>query len=46
MLGVIQGFKAKLAEEATSFTEIPDDEVCQAGEVVEEMIVEDEGRQQ
>ena len=46
MLGVIKGFKAKLAEEVTPLTEIPDDEVRQAGEVVKEMMDEDEGRQQ
>ena len=46
MLGVIKGFKAKLAEDETLLTEIPDDEVRQAGEVVEEMMDEDEGRQQ
>ena len=45
ILGVIEGFKAKLAEEATPLTEVSDDEVRQAGEVVEEMMDEDEGRQ-
>ena len=46
MLGVIKGFKAKLTEEATPLTEIPDDEVHQAGDMVEKMMDEDEGRQQ
>ena len=46
MLGVIEGFKAELAEEVTPLTEVPDDEVRQIGEVVEEMMDEDEGRQQ
>ena len=43
---MIEGFKAKLAEEVTPLIEVLDDEVRQAGEVVEEMMDEDEGRQQ
>ena len=35
MLGVIEGFKAKLTEEATLLTEITDDEVRQVGDMVE-----------
>ena len=46
VLGVIEGFKAKLAEEATPPTEIPDDEVYPAGDMVEELMDEDERRQQ
>ena len=42
---MIKGFKAKLVEEANPFTEVPDDDVRQVGEVVEEMMDEDERRQ-
>ena len=44
VLGVIEGFKAKLTKEATPLTEILDDVVCQAGKMVEEMMDEDERR--
>ena len=43
---MIEGFKAKLAKEATLLTKIPNDEVCQVDDMVEEMMDEDEGRQQ
>ena len=43
---MIEGFMAKLAEEATSITEIPNDEVQQASDIVGEMMDEDEGRRQ
>ena len=43
---MIEGFKAKLAEEVTSITEILDDEVRQVDNMVGEMMDEDEGRQQ
>ena len=46
VLGVIKGFKAKLVEDATPLTEIPDDEVRQAGKMVEEIMDKDERRQQ
>ena len=46
VLRVIEGFKAKLTEEATPLTEVPDDEICQPGGVEEEMMDEDEGSQQ
>ena len=46
MLGVIEGFKAMLTKEATPLIEVPDDEVRQPSEVVEDMMDEDEGRQQ
>ena len=45
VLGVIEGFKAKFAEEATPLIEIPNDEVLQIGEVVEEIMDKDEGMQ-
>ena len=45
MLGVIEGFKAKLDENATPIIEVLDDEVYQAGKMVEEMMDKDEGRQ-
>ena len=44
VLGVIEGFKAKLAEEATAITEIPDDKTQQACDMVQEMMDEDERR--
>ena len=43
---MIEGFKAKLIEEATPLTEVSDDEILQAGEVEEEMMDDDEGRHQ
>ena len=44
MLGVIEGFKAKLAEESNSLTEVPNDQIRQPGEVEQEMMHEDKGR--
>ena len=46
VLRVIEGFKAKPIEETTPLTEVPNNEVHQLGEVMEEMMDEDEGRQQ
>ena len=43
---MIEGFKAKLAEEATPLTEVPNDEIRQPGEVEQKMMDEDEGKQQ
>ena len=43
---MIEGFKAKLADEATPLAKIPDDEIRQPSEVEQEMMDEDEGRQQ
>ena len=45
MLRVIEGFKAKLAKDATPLTLVLNDEVFYSGKVVEEMMDEDEGRQ-
>ena len=46
VLNVIEGFKAKLAEEATSITEVPNDEAQQPGEDELETMEEDLGRDQ
>ena len=46
VLDVIEGFKAKLAEELTLITEVLDDKVHQPGEEEHEAMDEDEGRQQ
>ena len=43
---MIEGFKVKLTEKATPLTKVPNAEVRQASEVVDEMMDEDEGRQQ
>ena len=44
MLDVIEGFKAKLAEEVTLITEVLDDEAHQPGEEERDAMDEDEGR--
>ena len=41
---MIEGFKVKLIKEVTSITEILDDEVSQADDMVGEMMDKDEGR--
>ena len=46
MLDVIEGFKAKLAEEATPFTEVPDDKVRQPGKEEPKTMDKDKGREQ
>ena len=45
VLDVIEGFKAKLAEEATPITEVLDDEAHQPDEEEREAMDKDEGRQ-
>ena len=44
ILGVIEGFKAKPIEEAIPITEIPDDETQQVSDMVQELMDEDERR--
>ena len=43
---MIDGFKAKLAEEATPITEVPDEEVRQQGEEEAERMEDDHGGDQ
>ena len=41
---MIEGFKAKLAKEVTPITEIPNNETQQASDMVQELMDEDERR--
>ena len=45
MLDVIKGFRAKLAEEATPFTEVLDDKAYQPSKAEQEAIDGDEDRE-